>query len=72
MLDPKEKQLTYSVTSTEKKRKTESLYRAFGSIKTIESADPFSMDKVTKLALSISDIDDDTITIYKLIMSTYI
>ena len=55
-----EKQLTYSTTSTEKKRKVESLYRASGSVKTVESADPYSMDKVTKLVLSISDIDDDT------------
>ena len=58
--NPEEKQLTYSTTSTEKKRKVESLYRASGSVKTVESADPYSMDKVTKLVLSISDIDDDT------------
>ena len=57
--NPEETQLTYTTTSTERKRKLESLYRASGSGKTIDSADRYSMDKVTKRVLSV-DVDDET------------
>nr|POF20496.1 hypothetical protein CFP56_68232 [Quercus suber] len=57
----KGKQVTNSDTSTGKKRKSESsLYRAAGSLKTIQSDDPYSMDKAVKIMSSFTDLDINT------------
>nr|POE63965.1 l10-interacting myb domain-containing protein [Quercus suber] len=57
----KDKQATYSDTSTGKKRKAESsLYRVAGSLKTIQSDDRYSMDKAMKIMSSFPDLDINT------------